>query len=234
MVRSAARRKSLAGQMAAVALLWLMFAQMTFEARLTSLTVDEPLHIISGYSQLKTGDARLVEEHPPLAKIIAAAPLLLDPNLGDPRHANGWEAGSLVLVARDMLTRYPALERVTFAARVPIMWLGVLLAALVYRWAADWRRAGRTAGLIALGLCALDPNIVAHAQLATTDVCVALFLLAAMYSLWRWTRRPTWIRLAVAGLMLGLALASKMSALLALPIVALIVFIAFARRQPHR
>src|SRR5512136_1815942 len=138
--------------LAAIVLLWLLFAQMTFEARLTSLTTDEPLHIISGYSYLKTGDARLVEEHPLLVKAISAAPLLLLPDLSDPRQARGWPEGSLVTVMRAMLLRYPAIDRLTFAARVPVMWMAMILAALVCRWAARWRHAGPQAGLIALGL----------------------------------------------------------------------------------
>ena len=225
-------RKSSTTLWVAAVLLWLLFAQTTIEARLTSLTTDEPLHIISGYSYLKTGDPRLVEEHPLLTKSIAAMPLLLLPDLGDPRQARGWTESALVTVTRAMLLNYPAIDRVAFAARVPIMWLGVLLAALVYRWAADWHRRGPVAGLIALALCMLDPNIVAHAQLATTDMGMTLFVLATFYALWRWTRRRSFKRLALTGILLGMALASKMSALIALPVIVLIVLIAFAR--PHR
>jgi hypothetical protein len=214
-------------------LLLLMFAQMAVESRLTSLTVDEPLHIISGYSFLKTGDARLVEEHPLLVKSIAAWPLLLMPDLGDPRTVRGWNEASLVTVMRALLLPYPALDRVAFASRAPIMWLGMLLAALVYRWASDWLTGGPQAGLVALGLCALDPNIVAHAQLATTDIGVTLFLCAAFYALWRWSKLPTFTQTVTVGVSLGLALASKMSALIALPVIAGIVCFTYARPQPN-
>lgn len=216
----------------AILLLWLLFAQTTFEARHTSLTTDEPLHIISGYSFLKTGDPRLVEEHPLLIKSISAWPLTLSPDLGDPRQTRGWPEAALVTVTRAMLLRYPAIDRLTFAARVPVMWLGVILAALVYRWAADWRRVGPKAGLVALALCVLDPNIVAHAQLATTDVGVTMFLFAAWYVLWRWIRRSSFTRLVLTGLLIGSALASKMSTLITLPLIALVVCAAFAKRQP--
>ena len=39
-------------------------------------TQDEPVHLASGWSYLTTGDYRLNPEHPPLLKVIAAAPLL--------------------------------------------------------------------------------------------------------------------------------------------------------------
>ena len=41
-----------------------------------SLTFDEPLHIYAGYSYLQWRDFRVNPEHPPLAKVLAALPLL--------------------------------------------------------------------------------------------------------------------------------------------------------------
>jgi len=41
-----------------------------------SATSDEPPHIVAGYSYLKFHDMRLNPEHPPLAKSLAAFPLL--------------------------------------------------------------------------------------------------------------------------------------------------------------
>jgi len=45
----------------ALLLLWLFFAQVVLAARETSITLDEPLHITSGYACLLTADCRLVE-----------------------------------------------------------------------------------------------------------------------------------------------------------------------------
>ena len=55
-------------QLAAYVLLWILFAQVGLAARQTSITLDEPLHITSGYASLVTGDYRLVEEHPPCSR----------------------------------------------------------------------------------------------------------------------------------------------------------------------
>jgi hypothetical protein len=41
-----------------------------------ALTSDEPAHITAGYASLRFRDARLNPEHPPLLKMLAAAPLL--------------------------------------------------------------------------------------------------------------------------------------------------------------
>src|SRR5688572_26740705 len=41
-----------------------------------SQTLDEAVHLTSGYSYWMTGDFRLSPEHPPFSKLIAALPLL--------------------------------------------------------------------------------------------------------------------------------------------------------------
>ena len=40
--------------------------------------MDEPVHALTGYSIIKTGDLRLVEDHPPLLEIMMGLPLALD------------------------------------------------------------------------------------------------------------------------------------------------------------
>jgi len=104
------------------------------------------------------------------------------------------------------------------------MMLAVLLGAFVYRWAADL--AGRSAGLLALFLYVLDPNIVAHAQVITTDMGVTLFGFVAFYCYFKYqTSKSKFQRWWVigAGLALGAALATKVSAGLLVPLLALIV-----------
>jgi hypothetical protein len=93
-----------------------------------------------------------------------------------------------------------------------------LTAALVFRWAADLEKVA--AGLLALTLFTLDPNIVAHGSLVTTDMAVTLFGLLAFFLLYRYFRHSTWLRLVGVGLAVGLAVASKVSAVLILLLVA--------------
>src|SRR5437660_6609564 len=58
-------------------LLALMAAQMLSVIARKSITVDEWVMIPAGLYHLRAGDYRPVNEHPPFAKTIAAAPLLL-------------------------------------------------------------------------------------------------------------------------------------------------------------
>ena len=173
-----------------VLLLWIMFAQVALAARHTSITIDEPLHITSGYACLTTGDYRLVEEHPPLLKMLQAAPLLLaNPSLPDPRTVPGWAEGDLITATRHMVIPYRPMDTLAFAARVPTMLVAILLAAFVYRWSADI--FSKYAGILALLLLAFDPNILAHAGVAATDLGATCAIFASMYLFWRWIRQPS-------------------------------------------
>ena len=73
-------------------LLCVIFAQAVGSAARTSMTIDEGLHITSGYTILRTGDYRLVEEHPPLVKLLQAVPLLPVPDLAEPTTLPEWES----------------------------------------------------------------------------------------------------------------------------------------------
>ncbi len=205
-------------------LLSLIFAQAIRSAARTSITVDEGLHIASGYSILRTGDFRLVEEHPPLVKLLEALPLLPVPGLQDPTTLTTWESDiavtdsvRLVRAAQELIYPYEPIDRLVFAARVPVALLAVLLGAVVFRWAKDlgsWK-----GGLLALCLVAFDPNILAHAAVSGTDLGAACFITLSLFGLTRFLRHPTPARLIVAGVTLGLAQGTKLSALLLLPIV---------------
>ena len=226
-------------------LLWLFFAQVVLAARETSITLDEPLHIASGYACLLTGDYRLVEEHPPALKMLQAAPLLLaQPGLSDPRTVPGWEESDLVAVAQHIVVDYRPIEPLVFAARVPTMLVGVLLGALVYRWTRDLTEGeGRFLGvyqglpLLSLTLFAFDPNMLAHAGVAATDMGAAAGTFAAMYAFWRWLRRPSgpsWSRVPVAAVMLALALGVKNTALMLGPVFAILILVGRPRGRALR
>jgi hypothetical protein len=219
---------------AAIFLLWLLFAQALSAARAASITVDEGPHLATGYATLHTGDLRLqpVHIHPPLANVLAAAPLLLDPALPDPRSINGWEIASLSAVTDAVVWQYPRPARLALAGRLPIILLTLLAGALVLRWAADL--AGTKAGLLALALYVLDPNVVAHGSLVTTDMAVTTFGLLTFFLLHRHQRRPSRALLAGVGLALGLALASKVSALLLPALVGVILVLRGGRRAWRR
>lgn len=124
--------------------------------------------------------------------------------------------------------RLPA-EDLLFPARLVTIALTAVLALLL----AFWTRArfGPAAALLALFLFTLDPNLSAHGHLVTTDMIVALTSFAACLVFERFLASGGTLRLALSGVMLGLALVSKMSALFLLPAFALLYY---GRWHRHR
>lgn len=213
----------------AVLLLLCLFAQAMVHARSASLTFDEGPHLAIGYATLRTGDLRLqpVHIHPPLANVLAAAPLLLQHDLPDPRTVGGWEIASLSAITDAVVWQYPYPARIALAGRLPIVLMTLALGAVVFRWACDL--FGPHAALLALALCAFDPNVIAHGSLITTDIAVVLWGTVALFLTWRYLRgdhnrgdrkgRPYVVG---AGVALGLALGSKVSALSLVPVLGLL------------
>src|SRR3989344_3217683 len=188
-------------------LLVLVFLQPFLSARHFGPVTDEVPHIASGYSYWKTGKIELNQQHPPLVKLLATVPLLfMKLSFGPADLALGqWQFGKKFLFSNDA-------NLILALARLVPMLLSVLLGFFVWKWTRELFD-NQWAGIIALGIYAFMPNILAHAQFVTTDLAVATFSFITLYFVWR---RSWW-----AGLFLGLALASKFSALILIPIVIL-------------
>ncbi|MFQ5877254.1 MAG: glycosyltransferase family 39 protein [Acidobacteriota bacterium] len=207
-------------------LLVAFFAQALLAVRDKSPTFDEPAHIGAGLSYLKTGEFKVNLQHPPLLKEIAALPLLAlgvewpidDSQWADvttpPRPYFQWYLGQEVIFRNDP-------GRVLFWSRLPFVMMGTLLGWALYRWGRSLLGGG--AAVAALFLYALDPNLVAHAALVTTDLGFGLFALLFLFALWRYLSHRTAGRLLLCGLALGAALSAKFTALILLPIAAVLM-----------
>jgi tetratricopeptide (TPR) repeat protein len=193
-----------------------------------SQTYDEAIHLCAGYSYLATGDFRSNPEHPPLMKELAALPVWLCYRLPIPAGLNeaDGDTDAEYVVARRFLYENapsgPSADRVLNLARVPALLLGTLLVGLVGLW--SYRLWGRGGCLLGMALAAFDPNLVAHASLVTNDLGLAFFALLTLYFLWEYTggSAPSWWQLVAIGVSLGLALASKYSAVSLLGILAVV------------
>lgn len=190
-------------------------------ATFDSATFDEPAHLVAGVSYLQLGDFRLNPEHPPLAKMWAALPLVtrggarIDPTSIRWRAGRQREMGFEFVNGRyeDPVKRAPS-ERLV-PARFAMVALGVMLCAVIYLWSrALWGPAG---GLLSLALAALSPTLLAHTRLVTTDVPAALGFTATLWCFWRFCRAPSPGRAVCTGVALGAAWLLKYSTLLLPP-----------------
>lgn len=223
----AGRRNRRAGWVvgAVAGLLFLFALQAVLSLRVKFTTFDEAFYLAGGHSYLVTGDTRMVNRyHPPLAQCLTAAPLL-SLHLNPPERDPAWWLPKSDLTSRAFALRFLYHNRapwrsILMRGRLMMVALAVVVGLVVVLWA--WELGGRGAGLAAGLLYAFSPNLLAHARLATTDFPVAGLSFAACYLLWRFYRRPGPGRLLLAGLVLGLALLSKLSALIFCPVVLLL------------
>ena len=203
-------------------LLVVFLTQGVFFIRANAPTYDEALHLAAGYSYLATRDFRLEPQNPPLVKELLALPLFLVHRLPFDPDPKRWRDGDDFYVGQDFLYRsaLPADQMLLFSRGLNLF-LGTLLVALVGWWA--YRLWGNHAALLAIALACFEPNLVAHSSLVTTDTGATLFIFLTVYLLWEYVRFPRWWLLSATGIAAGMALVSKFSTVLLIPIIGLIV-----------
>ncbi len=215
----------------AALLLGLSFGLQVMSARLKSPTYDEQVYIAHGYAYVKLGDQHVLTGAPILLNAITALPLLSLPDVSLPVDDPAWTGTDFHPISEHFMWEVnDNADQITFLARVPIMLLQLLLIAFCYRWARDV--FGAWGGLLTLTLAALDPNLIAHGRIAATDLGTAALLFIATYWLWRLLRRPSWGHLVATGCAFGLAQGTKFSALLFIPIFALLYLLRSLSGRP--
>ncbi|HSS45407.1 MAG TPA: glycosyltransferase family 39 protein [Thermoanaerobaculia bacterium] len=221
------RRASIAGSALVIAVLSLYLVRD--HTREDSLSADEPVHILAGYFQVFGQNAIVNIEHPPLMKALAGLALttlsLPPPPAHVPLGNRFTDYGHAFLFGGPVSP-----DAIVAAARAPFLLVFGSLLLLVFVWSRA--RYGDVPALFAVALLAFDPNMVAHAGVVHTDLGAALTFLATILA-WEGARRePSAVRLGLAALALGLALATKFSAVYLLPILLLQGLLA-ARSAPR-
>ena len=216
MVRTRVHRFAAAGA------LFIFFALALHFAALKSPTADEGVHIARGWALWQAADLRL-QAQPPLSHWLNGLFLSTEPTLPDLTELASWSTADRPQIAHEFLWESGvAVDRVVFLARLPIVFLALLMGAVLGRWTAAWTGRG-VAALIALFFFALSPNVLAAGGLATTDLVTTALLLTTIGALWRYLQRPgvgSWLLVGVA---LGLGLGTKVTAAILLPVTLMVV-----------
>ena len=165
---------------------------------------DEPATLAAGMEWLSTGAYHYEAHHPPLARIASA----LGPYL---RGARSTGNHSMYDEGRTLLGEGGHYRRTLFLARLGMLPFFWLLLGVCAAW--GWRVAGGAGGAIAVLLVAANPNVLAHAGVAGTDLAPAAFVAAGMFAWMRWRESQSVARALVFGVTLGLAAVTKFSAI---------------------
>jgi hypothetical protein len=241
----------------ALALLLLCGVLLWTSERGRSPTADEPLHLVRGHVLWWRHDSRLSYAHPPLANAITSLP---QASSGDEPWGLGAEpdgtartvperdsdptltraeaittlAGWKVAQPLDVSSNYfehdyqRARAELTSARRMMMLWT-LALALFMYVWVE--RRWGFVAGITTLSLFALHPTLIAHGQLATTDMPLAATVFVSLAALIGWIERPTWGRAALFGLATTAMVLSKHSGLAYVVVMSLMLLAVAALRR---
>ncbi|MEK7659233.1 MAG: glycosyltransferase family 39 protein [Patescibacteria group bacterium] len=191
-----------------------------------SLIVDEIPHVGSGYSYIKKLDYRLNPEHPPLAKALAAMPLLfldLKQNAFETRfwleNINGqWDFGRSLVFQSDNNA-----DLITKTVKFSMLLFFVLAAVLIYKW--TQKLYGRLAALTALALFSFSPTVLAHSRFVTTDLPALFGVIFATYFFIKYLESQSQKNLWLAGIVFGVAMLTKFSTFLLIPYFLILAFI---------
>lgn len=217
---STGRPSSWFGLLAAAALLY--FALALHAARIETPTVDEFAHLPAGCVYWKTGDFDLYSKNPPLAKLWMSLPVVADSRVTVPRvegATQGW--GPWAYGTKFMNANRSSYLALFFRARIMIVLLGLVTGGLLFLWARELYSLP-TASILA-SLFLLSPTVLAHAHVATIDMGCAFTMMLAALAVRRSCLEPGWRWAAVCGAALGLALAVKYTAVLLLPVIAILL-----------
>lgn len=201
-------------------------------ARVETPTIDEFAHVPAGLAYWKHGAWELYSKNPPTVKLWMTLPLALgmagkveSPAVTvEPFGWGPWQYGTEFYNQnfRNFLHIY-------FISRLTIILLSAITGFLIFFWARHFT-GQLPAALAAFGFW-ISPTILAHAHLGTIDIGTSFALFGLCYFLCRLSERPKIFPLASGGVILGLTLTTKFSALLILPLIA---FACLTRARGYR
>jgi 4-amino-4-deoxy-L-arabinose transferase-like glycosyltransferase len=191
-----------------------------------SATWDESPNFGIGTYLLQTGkwDVKGSILHPPLPYYLSSIPLLffpIDKALWKPITAQ--EKYPFARAAAD-IDRGQALlsspenrgDHLLTLSRLMMVFVAVLLGWFVYLWA--YKLYGKSGAISAIILYAFCPNILANARLVTPDIVITTFAFITLYFFWKLLKDGRIIDAAWGGIALGLALLSKYTGALIVPV----------------
>ena len=165
-------------------------------------------------------------EHPPLIKFLSgvSSDIFAKPTINT--NSAAWQQNDQWQFGYRTLYKTPGNnpDKIVFWARLPVLLLAIVLGLIIFLWSRAL--AGAIAAFVALALYCLEPSMIAYSHFVTFDLPMAAFIAGSAYTLWLAQGKHheyRWIWFGVSGCLLGLALASKATAIAYLALVPLLL-----------
>ncbi|MBI5573899.1 MAG: tetratricopeptide repeat protein [Elusimicrobia bacterium] len=183
---------------------------------------DEPVYLSSGYSIWKTGDYKMVPEHPPLSKLLFAVPLLFLP-LDAQTNTDKWKSADQWGYGHDFLYNNKVdADKILFSGRLSSAFITFLLGILIFLWVSTI--FGNPAGFLSLAIYSFEPNILAWGGLAMTEIVCMFFLTLTIYFYWLFAKFYKYKYLVLTGIFAGLTTATRFPGAIVFPILFVLTF----------
>jgi 4-amino-4-deoxy-L-arabinose transferase-like glycosyltransferase len=214
-----------------VALLLAVYAALAMAAsRSRGLSFDEGMQLAVGYNLWRHSDYRIEGANGDLIKRWATLPYLVtQPALAGRDDAIWRQGDAYELGWRFFFELGNQPEALLRSARPMVTLLGVLTGLLVFT--VSRRLFGVAGGLISLALFVFSPTMLAFGGIVSTDLSITLTLFAATWGCWLILHEVTPLRLLGSLLASGLAVLAKPTALVLLPISAVLVTVRLFQRR---
>jgi 4-amino-4-deoxy-L-arabinose transferase-like glycosyltransferase len=199
----------------------ILLTQMLFSVRQMSQHADEATHLYAGYRVLKCGDYTFGREHPPLAKMLVALPLMASNSPVDcVRGTAGFDDDDKAI---KWLYSQPNWWQLLMEARIVSSLSAVALCLGV--WIAARRMFGLAVAVVSTAALAFEPNILGHGALLLNNILLTALFLFTVFGFYLWSRQRTVPLLLGTGLLTGLTLLTKHSAVPLVPMLILLAVI---------
>jgi len=169
-------------------------------------TWDEPEHLAAGMQLIDKNIYTYDQQHPPLARLAMA----IGPYLAG-AHSFGEPGPSGEQEGRDLLYRTGNYTLLLTLARIGMLPFFVVL--LLATWLWTRHLYGVRTAFVATLLLIATPPVLGHAGIAALDVPGAALCTLAFYCMLRWLQSHSWKHAMFTAVATGLAVATKLSAL---------------------
>ncbi|MES2694314.1 MAG: glycosyltransferase family 39 protein [Verrucomicrobiota bacterium] len=209
-----------------------LYATLAWTATLNKgQSFDEGLQLAVGYNLWLNDDYRMEGANGDLVKRWATLPYLFTRPRFVSEEDRYWQASASYEIAHRFFFQLGNIpEALLWQGRAMVAWLGMATGLLIFGWARSL--FGTVGGLIALTIFTFSPNMLAFGGIVSTDMSITLTLFAATWCIWRLLHEITLARALASLVALGLLVLAKPTALIVLPITAILIAVKLGVGKP--